>query len=119
MTGLGVSYRPTQIANPNIKWESQEQWNIGLDLSFFNNRIDLILDLYTKESKDMLMQQQLPTYMGTSGNASSQLGAPWGNFGDIRNQGLEITLNTRPIETKDFSWGSDFVVRRSFPLRSG
>ena len=110
MTGLGVSYRPTQIANPNIKWESQEQWNIGLDLSFLNNRIDLILDLYTKESKDMLMQQQLPTYMGTNGNESSQLGAPWGNYGDIRNQGLEITLNARPVETKDFSWGSDFVI---------
>lgn len=110
MTGLGVSYRPTQIANPNIKWESQEQWNLGLDLSFLNNRIDLVLDLYSKESRDMLMKQQLPTYMGTNGNVSSQLSAPWGNYGHIRNQGLEITLNTRPLILKDFNWSSDFVI---------
>ena len=52
---LGVTYRPAQIANKDIKWESQEQWNVGLDLGFLNDRINLVVDFYVKESKDMLM----------------------------------------------------------------
>ena len=74
-TALGMSYRPAQIANKDIKWESQEQWNIGLDLGFLNDRINLTIDWYNKESRDMLMQMQLPSYMGTSGNGSSALAA--------------------------------------------
>ena len=58
----------------------------------------------------MLMQLILPSFMGTSGNGSSALAAPYGNYGDIENKGLEIALNTRPIETKNFSWGSDFQI---------
>ena len=50
-------------------------------------------------SKDMLMQLNLPSIMGTSGNASSALAAPYGNYGDIENTGLEIALNTHPIVT--------------------
>jgi hypothetical protein len=48
--------------------------------------------------------------MGTSGNGSSALAAPYGNYGDIENTGLEIALNTRPIETKNFTWQSDFQI---------
>ena len=109
-TGLGTSYRPANIKNLDIKWETQEQWNIGLDLGFFNNRVNLVVDYYNKKSSDMLMQLILPSFMGTSGNASSALAAPYGNYGDIENKGLEIALNTRPIETKNFSWGSDFQI---------
>lgn len=108
-TDLGTSYRPAQIANTSIRWESQEQWNVGLDLGFLNDRINLTVDLYRKESKDMLMQLQLPSYMGTSGNASSALAAPYGNYGTIRNSGVEISLNTRPIVGK-FEWDSDFQI---------
>lgn len=61
-------------------------------------------------SKDMLMQLTLPSIMGTSGNGSSALAAPYGNYGDIENTGLEIALNTKPIETKNFSWNSDFQI---------
>ena len=106
---LGVSYRPAQIANKNIKWESQEQFNIGLDLGFFDNRINLTVDWYNKESKDMLMPLQLPSYMGTSGNGSSALAAPWGNYGQIRNTGLEITVDAHPIQGK-FTWDSNFQI---------
>lgn len=53
---LGKSYRPAQIANTAVKWESQEQINVGLDLGFFNDCITLVMDFYRKESKDMLMQ---------------------------------------------------------------
>lgn len=108
-TGLGISYRPTQISNPAIQWETQEQFNIGLDLGFFNGRLDLVMDVYNKESKKMLMKQELPSYMGTSGNGSSQLAAPYGNFGHIRNRGLEISLTGRPF-IGEFEWESNFTI---------
>ena len=108
-SALGSGNRPANIANPGIQWESQEQWNVGLDLGFLNNRVNLTVDWYRKESKDMLMDLQLPAYMGTSGNASSALAAPSGNFGTIRNTGVEITLNTRPL-VGQFEWDSEFQI---------
>ena len=109
-SGLGISYRPANVKNLDIKWETQEQVNVGLDLGFLNDRISLVVDYYVKKSADMLMQLTLPSFMGTSGNGSSALAAPKGNYGDIENKGIEIALNTRPIETKNFSWGSDFQI---------
>lgn len=76
-----VAYRPTNIPNTSIKWETQEQTNIGLDLGLFNDKIGFTLDWYNKVSNDMLMPLQLPSYMGTQGNGSSRLNAPWGNYG--------------------------------------
>lgn len=108
-TGLGLGYRQSNIANPGVKWETQEQVNVGLDLGFFNDRIGLTVDWYKKVSKDMLMSLQLPSYMGTSGNASSVLAAPMGNYGDIENSGWEITLNTHPL-IGAFQWDSDFQI---------
>lgn len=108
-SGLGMGYRPANIPNTGIKWESQEQWNIGLDLSLLYDRINLTVDWYKKESKDMLMPLQLPSYMGTSGNGSSALAAPWGNYGNIENTGIEVSLNTHPI-TGQFQWDSDFQI---------
>lgn len=57
----------------------------------------------------MLMQMQLPSYMGTSGNGSSALAAPWGNYGQIRNTGFEISLNTHPLVGK-FQWDSELQI---------
>lgn len=108
-SGLGMGYRPSNIPNTAIKWEAQEQWNVGLDLNLLNSRLNLVVDWYLKESKDMLMPLQLPSYMGTSGNGSSALAAPWGNYGNIQNKGVEITLNTRPM-TGSFEWDSDFQI---------
>ena len=109
-TGLGTSYRQTNLPNPDIMWEKQEQWNVGLDLSFFNNKVNLVLDWYDKRSNDMLMPLQLPSYMGTLGNGSSRLDAPWGNFGSIRNNGVEITLTAHPIDSKNFHWTTEGQV---------
>lgn len=109
-TGLGTGYRQSNIANTKIRWEKQHQTNLGLDMSFFNSLIDLTVDLYNKQSSDMLMPQQFPSYMGTSGNSSSALASPWGNYGKISNKGLEITVNAHPVKTKDFSWDSEFEI---------
>ncbi|MCF0198111.1 MAG: SusC/RagA family TonB-linked outer membrane protein, partial [Bacteroidaceae bacterium] len=106
-SGLGQSYRPAGLANESIKWETQTQFDLGLDLGFLNNRLQLTLDWYRKESKDMLMRMQLPSYLGTQGNGSSALSAPWGNFGTMRNTGYEIQLRAMPVQKKNFSWETD------------
>jgi TonB-linked SusC/RagA family outer membrane protein len=106
-TGIGRGYRQANLPNPGIKWEKQVQTNVGLDLSFFHNRLALTVDWYDKRSNDMLMPLQLPSYMGTLGNESSRLQAPWGNYGSIKNTGVEITLTAHPVETKDFHWTSE------------
>ena len=108
-TTLGNGYRPQNIPNLDVKWEKQEQIDLGLDLGFLNDRINVTLDWYQKESKDMLMELQLPSYMGTSGNGNSKLNAPMGNYGHIRNSGFELTLNTHPLVGK-FQWDSEFQI---------
>ena len=108
-SGLGMGYRPANIPNTAIRWESQQQFNVGLDLGFFQDRLNLIVDAYYKRSDDMLMSMQLPSYMGTQGNGSSALAAPKGNYGSIMNRGLEITLDTHPL-VGDFQWDSNFQI---------
>ena len=109
-SALGPGFRPANIANTGIRWESQNQWNVGLDLSFLESKINLTVDAYYKISDDMLMSLDLPSYMGTDGNGSSALAAPKGNYGSIENKGLEITLDTHPIDLKDFGWDSNFQI---------
>ena len=108
-SSLGTGYRPKNIPNTGIKWESQKQWNVGLDLGFIQDRVNLIVDWYKKVSNDMLMALQLPSYMGTQGNTSSRLDPPYGNYGSIENAGVEISLNTHPLVGK-FQWDSDFQI---------
>lgn len=108
-SNLGMGFRQSNIANPYITWEKQVQTNLGFDIGFFENRVNLVLDMYIKTSTAMLMDMQLPSYMGTSGNASIRLNPPMGNFGKIENKGLEISLNTRPL-TGTFSWENDLQL---------
>jgi TonB-linked SusC/RagA family outer membrane protein len=105
-TGLGQGFRQTNIANPYITWEKQEQYNLGVDLGLFENRVEMVVDLYDKTSTAMLMDMQLPSYMGTRGNESIRLYPPMGNFGKIQNKGVEITLVTRPL-VRNFKWDSE------------
>lgn len=109
-SALGMGFRPSNIPNTSIRWESQEQYNVGLDLGFFNGRLNLTVDAYYKRSDDMLMSMQLPSYMGTQGNGSSKLQAPKGNYGSIENKGLEITLDAHPVQLKNFSWDTNFQI---------
>ena len=109
-SALGMGFRPSNIPNTSIRWESQEQYNVGLDLGFFNGRLNLTIDAYYKRSDDMLMSMQLPSYMGTQGNGSSKLNAPKGNYGSIENKGIEIALDAHPVQLKNFSWDSNFQI---------
>jgi len=96
-TGLGMGFRQSNIANPFITWEKQVQSNLGIDLGLFNDRLNMVVDMYIKTSSAMLMDMQLPSYMGTSGNVSIRLNPPMGNFGEIENKGLEFSLSGRPL----------------------
>ena len=92
--------------------EKQEQFNLGIDLGFFDDRLNLTVDAYYKRSDDMLMSMQLPSYMGTQGNGSSRIEAPKGNYGSIENKGIEITLDAHPF-VGEFQWDSNF--QNTFP----
>ncbi len=109
-TAFGVSYRPSNIPNTSIQWETQEQWNFGIDLGFLRDRLNIVFDVYKKTSEDMLMQLQLPSYMGTRGNASSALSAPYGNYGSIENKGIELTVSGTPFDNGRVNWHSEFQI---------
>ena len=109
-TGLGMGYRQSNIANPYIKWETQEQINIGLDFGLFNNRLEITVDAYDKVSKNMLMQMQLPSYMGTRGNVSSALAAPRGNFGTIDNKGIEFSIISHNLKHTALTWDTELQL---------
>lgn len=94
-SGLNYNYNhtpvtginPTAIPNPDLKWERSTQVDIGLDVSLFNNRLSLVADYYNKRTDDLLFQKVLPMSSGYT--------ALTGNFGSIRNQGVELAVNGR------------------------
>jgi outer membrane receptor protein involved in Fe transport len=95
------------FANPDLKWETTNSYNVGLDLNLFNNRIEFIADWYYKKTRDLLLQMPLPAYLGSSGNGAAS--NPWANVGSLRNTGIEMTLNTVNIDKSGFQWRSNFV----------
>ncbi|MGM9766767.1 MAG: SusC/RagA family TonB-linked outer membrane protein [Candidatus Cryptobacteroides sp.] len=89
--GIAVS----DPANPDLKWETTDQKNIGLDLGFFNDRLTLEADYYIKDTKDLLLNKTVPSYQGGGSIVT--------NVGKIRNSGLDLTLTGKIIEKKDIS----------------
>jgi TonB-linked SusC/RagA family outer membrane protein len=98
----GNSIQTANIANPDLTWESTRSWNAGLDLNLFNNRVEFIFDAYIKKTKDLLLQQDFPGYVGTTGTGAAT--AQWANIGSMQNKGFEFTLNTVNISNRDFQW---------------
>ncbi len=112
-TAWGTGYYPGNFANENLKWESTKAWNFGIDMNFLDNRIELILDAYLKNTDNLLMQAALPSYV--INNDYMGMSAPWVNTGSIRNKGFEITLNTVNISNKNLQWrtGLTFSLNRN------
>ncbi len=112
-TAWGTGYYPANFENANLKWESTKAWNVGLDLSFLNNRIEFIVDWYYKNTDNLLMQASLPSYV--INNDWMGMSAPWVNSGAIRNTGVEFTLNTVNISKKDLTWktGATLSINRN------
>jgi len=88
----------TNLGNSNLKWETTEQVDAGIDLGFLNQRITFTADVYKKTTKDLLLNAQLPL--------SSGFTTAFKNVGSVENKGLELTLTTQNIVTKDFTWTS-------------
>lgn len=87
-----VGVAPISLPNEELKWETTEQWNLGLDLGFFDERISFTADLYRKTTRDLLLNATLPY--------SSGYLIAMKNIGKVRNDGIELTLNTVNIDNK-------------------
>lgn len=81
---------------PDISWEKQQQWNLGVDMAFLQNRIRFSVDAFLIKNKDLLMSHSLPTTTGYWNTVE--------NIGAIENKGLEFALNANLLRTKDFEW---------------
>ncbi|MEG1162754.1 SusC/RagA family TonB-linked outer membrane protein [Bacteroides sp.] len=90
-----------QIGNVDLKWETTKEWNFGIDLGFFNNRINLTAEYFKKVISDRLSERALLSFQ--------ELDKIYANIGKTQSTGFELTLNTRNIDTKDFSWTSDLT----------
>ncbi len=99
VTGVGIN--PDGLGNNNLTWETTKQTDLGIDLGFFNNRLNLIVDVYRKSTHDLLQQQEIPLSLGYTKR--------WINMGELRNEGLEITLSGTPVAGR-FTWNSDFNI---------
>lgn len=106
-TPFGLGVLTANTANPDLKWETTDSYNVGFDLGFFNGRIDFIFDWYYKKTRNLLLQLPLPAYLGSSGNGAAS--NPWANVGSMRNTGVEMTLNTVNIDKSGFQWRSNFT----------
>jgi TonB-linked SusC/RagA family outer membrane protein len=96
-TGLA----PTRLANPDLKWEKTNQYNVGLDLSLLDRKINFVFDVYYKKTKDLLINVPVPL--------SSGYATVLQNIGGVENKGFEVGLTTENIKTKNFAWNSNIV----------
>jgi TonB-linked SusC/RagA family outer membrane protein len=104
----GASYNgrpalnPTQLGDPNLKWENTIQYDIGIDYGFFNNRLSGSLDYYNKTTDDLLLNEPVPS---TSGFTTITR-----NIGEIQNRGVELVIETKNIRTDDLNWSTSFNI---------
>ena len=94
LNALSVS----RLGNDNLEWEKTSSWNFGVDFSILSRRISGSIDLYHKRTHDMIMSQRLPNFTGFSSITT--------NLGEVTNTGIEISLNTRNIDTENFKWNT-------------
>lgn len=87
---------PSQLANPDLKWENTASADVGFEIGFLNNRISTEVDFYYKKTKDLLLNVEVP---GTSGFASQLR-----NIGNMENKGFELSINSDNIATRNFRW---------------
>ena len=94
--GLAVQSLP----NPNLKWEFTDQFDMGLDAGFFDNRLNFTVDAYYKRTEDLLLRMPIPLSTGFRQRLT--------NIGNVENKGLEVALNTVNLDGK-FKWSTDFT----------
>lgn len=97
--GGGSGVAPTQLPNPDLKWESTMQTGMGIDLGLFDNRITINADVYYNRTSDLLLDRPLPPSTGFSIITS--------NIGELENKGIELVVNTENLKS-DFIWNTSF-----------
>lgn len=90
------------IANPDLRWERNAQFDIGLDLGLFRNRINISADYYYKKTSDLLFDVGVPTSSGFTTTLK--------NIGSVQNKGIELSINTINIDKAGFRWNSEFNI---------
>ena len=98
----------TQLANPELKWETTRQWNVGLEGSFLNGRVSFEVDVYNKYTYDLLLSTPIPGKTGFSSTYS--------NLGEMSNNGVEFQITTKNIQKKDFNWETSFNIAHNANL---
>ncbi|MFN4286173.1 MAG: SusC/RagA family TonB-linked outer membrane protein [Lacibacter sp.] len=101
--GIVPAVAPTRSFNPDIRWEKNEQLNIGVDGSFFSNKLGVALDVYRRRSIDLILFVAPPFLSGAFESV------PF-NTGTLQNQGIDLTLTARPISGKKVNWNSTLVL---------
>ena len=94
-------YPSSTMGNADLSWETTKTFNIGIDFGILNNRINGNLDLYASKTTGLLLNRNLPKLSGYSNVVA--------NMGETQNKGIELTVNSKNIVTKDFTWGSSLV----------
>tara|TARA_B110000902_G_scaffold266889_1_gene356704 strand:+ start:1062 stop:4097 length:3036 start_codon:yes stop_codon:yes gene_type:complete len=84
---LAIGGVPGNVGNPNIKWETVEDFNLGVDINLFENKLGINLDVYKRKTFDMLMPKNIPAYLGSGYDAQ------WANVGNFENQGVDLGIN--------------------------
>ncbi|MFO7668324.1 MAG: TonB-dependent receptor [Bacteroidales bacterium] len=95
---------PYIMPNPNVQWESQKQFNIGFDATILSQVINLTVDLYHKNTEDMLVPMSVPILTGYS-----DVYVPYINAGEVVNRGIEITVTSHNFKGS-FNWDTDFNI---------
>lgn len=93
---------PKQLANSNLKWEGSTTANLGVDLGFFENRLNLTADFFIKNTKDLLLAQNLAHVTGFD--------SQWQNIGKIQNKGIELNITSSNIQTRGFLWQTSLNI---------
>ncbi|SHM74701.1 SusC/RagA family TonB-linked outer membrane protein [Chitinophaga sp. CF418] len=101
------TYGASRNPNPNLRWEKKLEWNFGLDYELLNRRLSGALDIYSRETRDLLYNYaaQQPAFVRDG---------LYTNVGTIRNHGVEILISGIPVMTKDFQWSVDFTANSQF-----
>ena len=86
------------IATPDLTWEKVNQFDLGIDLGFLGNRLNIGLDFFSKKTTDALLKQSSTGYLGGV--------SYWTNAGEVSNKGVDINVNAQIIQTKDWQWSS-------------
>jgi TonB-linked SusC/RagA family outer membrane protein len=96
-----IGYTASTLPDKSLTWETTGQWNIGLDFGFFNGRISGVVDAYLQNTDNLLLTRQLPVVSGFTSVLT--------NVGRTKNKGVEVSLSTVNVQTKDFGWSTDFI----------